>query len=140
MNVVLAGNFVGRGRALTSDGMTAASDRASVDMAEMWAVVAVETSGCGFLADRRPQILFERHLFHALTHGRFDDGDISAAAPGGYGPPGPHQYERLARAIVRDREAALLSTSWGLGQILGKNYAIAGFADLDAFIAATVDS
>jgi len=42
---------------------------------EVWTVVAVETSACGYLLPiERPQILFERHIFHKLTGGRFDDG------------------------------------------------------------------
>ncbi|MGG7377547.1 N-acetylmuramidase domain-containing protein, partial [Escherichia coli] len=38
----------------------------------MWAVIHVESSGAGYQADRRPKILFERHVFHRLTGGRFD--------------------------------------------------------------------
>ena len=34
--------------------------------------MAVETSGQGFLPNRRPQILFERHIFSTLTKRRFD--------------------------------------------------------------------
>jgi hypothetical protein len=43
-----------------------------VGLAEIWAVFSVETSGCGFLTDRRPKILFERHIFSHLTNGRYD--------------------------------------------------------------------
>ncbi len=132
--------FVGRSRALSRAGLASATRRLSVGLPEIWAVIAVETSGCGFLPDRRPQILYERHLFHRLTNGRFDDGDISDPEPGGYGPPGSHQYDRLARAMARDRAAALQSTSWGLGQILGKNAEMVGFDDLDAFVDAMSDS
>ena len=132
--------FVGRSLALSSVGLTAAADALSVDLPEIWAVIAVETSSFGFLADRRPQILFERHLFHRLTQGRFDDGDISDQRPGGYGPPGTHQYDRLNVAIQLDRPAALRSTSWGLGQILGSNHAMAGYADVESFVTAMTDS
>jgi hypothetical protein len=102
--------------------------------------LGVETSGCGFLADRRPQILYERHIFHQLTGGQFDDGDISDPTPGGYGPEGAHQYDRLAAAIQLDRTAALKSASWGIGQILGKNFALAGFPDVETMVAAMSDS
>src|SRR5204863_9082982 len=33
---------------------------------------SVETSGCGYLPDRRPKILFERHVFSRLTEHRYD--------------------------------------------------------------------
>src|SRR5579859_2008416 len=99
--------FAGAGLPMSSDGFTKACDLLSVKAAEIWAVLAVETSGCGYLPDRRPQILFERHIFHRLTNGQYDDGDISDPSPGGYGPRGAPQYDRLARAISKDRNAAL---------------------------------
>jgi len=135
-----ANEFVGRSLALSRNGLVSSAEALAVDLPSLWAVIAVETTACGFLSDRRPQILFERHLFHAMTGGQFDDGDISDPTPGGYGPPGPHQYDRLARAMQMDKNAALLSTSWGLGQILGKNYKMAGCQDLAGFIAAMSDS
>src|SRR5258706_215377 len=101
--------FVGQTRPLSTEGITAATDTLSVAPAEVWTVMAVETKGCGFLPDRRPQILYERHIFHRLTGGRFDDGDISFSSSGGYGPGGAHQYERLSRAIAFDRNAGLQS-------------------------------
>jgi hypothetical protein len=103
---------------------------------EIWTVMAVETSGCGYLPDRRPQILFERHIFHKLTGGQFDDGDISDPTPGGYGPRGAAQYDRLARAMAKDRSAALQSASWGLGQIMGMNFRSAGFSNVEDMTAA----
>jgi hypothetical protein len=133
-------NFVGQSRPMTSDGISSAADGLSVSAQEVWTVIGVETSGCGFLADRRPQILFERHIFHRLTNGRFDDGDISDPNPGGYGAGGAHQFDRLAAAIALDREAALQSASWGLGQILGTNFAAAGFASVDLMVQAMSDS
>jgi hypothetical protein len=136
----MADQFVGRTLALSNGGLSAAATQIGVALPEVWAVISVETSGCGFLPDRRPQILYERHLFHALTHGHFDDGDISDPEPGGYGAGGAHQYDRLARAMQLDRTAALKSTSWGLGQILGKNSMMVGFADVEAFVQAMSDS
>lgn len=129
-------DFVGKSLALSRSGFSAVAQLLDVQAAEIWAVLAVETSGCGFLADRRPQILYERHYFHRLTGGRFDDGDISDPKAGGYGPGGAHQYDRLARAIAKDRTVALQSTSWGLGQIMGENCAEAGFQDVETMVAA----
>src|SRR3989442_7621055 len=109
--------FVGRARALSAEGVAVAATGIGVGVQEIWAVVGVETSGCGFLSDRRPEILYERHVFHALTHGQFDDGDLSNPRPGGYGAPRAHQYERLARAMEEHRLAALKSTSWRVGKV-----------------------
>lgn len=134
--------FVGPGAPLSSNGLAAAADRLHVGLPEIWAVLKVETSGCGYLADRRPQILFERHIFHHETQGRFDaaDPDISASTAGGYGASGAHQYDRLGRAIAFDRLAALKSASWGIGQVMGNNAALVGFADVETMVRAMVAS
>ena len=134
-------DFAAEGTVLSSAGLEEAAAIAGVGLAEIWAVVSVETSGCGFLRDRRPKLLFERHVFHRLTGGRFDadDPDVSQPTAGGYGPPGDHQYQRLAAAARFDRAAALKSASWGLGQIMGENFAIAGFARVEDMVAAMVE-
>lgn len=133
-------SFPGKSQALSQAGLRGSAQSVAVEPAALWTVLAVETSGCGFIADRRPQILYERHIFHRLTGGRFDDGDISSPDPGGYGPAGAHQYDRLNRAIALDRTAALQSASWGVGQIMGENYAMAGFPDVEGMVAAMADS
>lgn len=129
-------SFQGTAQALSAEGLGAVSQKLGVHAPEIWTVLAVETSGCGYLPDLRPQILYERHIFHRLTQGKYDDGDISDPKPGGYGASGAHQYERLVLAIARDRTAALESCSWGIGQIMGENYAQAGFADVEQMVAA----
>lgn len=132
--------FQGSALALSSDGLSGVSSELGVHAAEIWTVLGVETSGCGFLPDRRPQILYERHIFHRLTGGRFDDGDISDPSPGGYGLRGAQQYDRLARAMAKDRAVALQSASWGIGQIMGQNYALAGFQNVDEMVVAMSES
>ncbi len=128
--------FAGAGVALTAGGMTDIASSAGVGLPELWSVLSVETSGCGFLPDRRPKILFERHVFSRLTSHRFDedDPDISQPTAGGYGLPGTHQHDRLNAAIQLDREAALQSASWGLGQIMGENYRSAGFTGVEQMV------
>jgi hypothetical protein len=110
--------------------------------ASLWAVMTVETSGCGFLPDRRPKILFERHKFSQFTEHRFDAShpDISNRTAGGYGEGGANQYVRLERAIALDRSAALRATSWGLGQVMGFNAALAGFANAEEMVAKFTES
>ena len=116
--------FASAGTPLSRDDLNAALDLIDFDEAALWAVLAVETSGSGFLPDRRPKILFERHYFHRLTNGKYDADypDISAPSAGGYGTAGAHQYDRLETALRLDESAALQSASWGLGQIMGTHF------------------
>lgn len=135
--------FTGQGTPVSAGGFAAAIAAlglADAQAAALWSVLAVETAGCGYLVDRRPKILFERHYFHQFTDGQFDavDPDVSAPTAGGYGAGGANQYVRLAAALQLDRESALKSASWGLGQIMGSNFQAAGFADVDTMVAAFV--
>jgi hypothetical protein len=128
--------FQGASLALSSDGLAHAMDRLSVDAAAIWTVLQVETRGSGYLPDRRPSILFERHIFSRLTNRQFDISDVSNPQPGGYGAGGAHQYDRLSDAVGKDRAAAIKSASWGMAQIMGENYASAGFSDVETMVAA----
>ena len=108
--------------------------------AEIWTVLAVETKGFGYLENRRPAILFERHYFHRLTGGAFDAFPaISSSTPGGY-LGGMREYDRLLQAVSLDRHAALSSASWGIGQIMGSNFAQAGFTSVEEMVDAMVQS
>ena len=131
-------DFTGAASPLTSAGVTGFTDTAGTGAPEMWCVLSVETSGCGFLPEKRPKILFERHKFHAFTGGVYDVShpDISQPTAGGYGQGGANQYNRLAEAISLDRLSALKSTSWGIGQIMGMNFQQAGFGDVETMVAA----
>ena len=104
---------------------------------ELLAVLAVESKNCGFLPDRRPIILFERHIFYKRTGGQFSGShpDISNPVAGGYAGLAK-EYPRLEAAARLDRTAALMSTSWGAGQIMGFNHQAAGFADADSMVTA----
>jgi hypothetical protein len=133
--------FVGTAHPLNRDGLIAAAEHVGIHPTVLWSVVAVETSGSGFLPDRRPKILFERHIFSSRTGRRFDAShpDISGPA-GGYGRSGAPQYQRLEKAIACDRAAALESASWGLGQVMGFNARLAGFRDVEDMVAQMVGS
>lgn len=136
----MALEFTGTSLAMTENGLNTAAQKLGVSPVEIWTVFEVETKGCGFLPDRRPPILYERHIFHRLTNGQFDDGDISDKQPGGYGADGAHQYDRLARAVAVNREAALKSCSWGLGQIMGENFACGSFTNVEDMVTAMCGS
>ncbi len=126
-------------RPLTGAGFEAALTALGIDAPTLWTIMSVETPGCGYVADLRPQILFERHIFHQLTGGQFDATapGISNPVAGGYGVGGvPNQYVRLGQAVDLNQEAALQSASWGLGQVMGSNYKIAGYGSVDEMITA----
>jgi hypothetical protein len=133
-------NFYGTGAPLSQHSLDEANRITNVGLVELWALMSVETSGCGYLSDRRPKILYERHYFSRLTDRKYDAiaPAISAPTAGGYGEAGAHQYERLQAAMQLDSSAALRSTSWGLGQIMGDNYEKAGFASVEDMVAAMV--
>jgi len=132
-------SFAGKGTPITAVDFQNAVAALGGDSATLWSLVVVETNGFGFFADRRPQILFERHIFQARTGGSYSAAhpDISNPQPGGYAV-GAAEYDRLARAMLLDERAALESTSWGLGQVMGFNATSVGYADVYAMVSAMV--
>jgi hypothetical protein len=134
-------DFQGAGAPATREGILAVLDTLHLKLPQLLAVVTVETSGCGCLADRRPAILFERHIFSKQTGGRFDaqHPDISNPTPGGYSH-GSAEYDRLAKAAQLDRTAALKSASWGLGQVMGFNFDKAGYDSVEAMVQKNMES
>jgi N-acetylmuramidase len=69
-----------------------------------------------FLPDRRPQILFERHIFGERTNRRFEASrrGISAPKPGSSSKHGSYQRDRLEKAITIHRQGALDFSLYGL--------------------------
>lgn len=94
-------------------------------------VVQVETSGTGFFTDGRPIILLERHYVwaRASVSARTTLGPaLCNPTPGGY-VGGISEWARFEQvAAVCGDEIAAQSCSWGLGQVMGANYALAGCA------------
>lgn len=113
------------------------ADRLDAPVEHVEAVVLVEAGGQGFLLDRRPKILFERHRFNRYCGGRWakDHPDICAPQPGGY-RGGAAEFDRLDLAIDLDRDAALKSFSIGLPQIMTDNHLMIGYDSPDAMITA----
>lgn len=135
----MALEFAGAATPFSDGAIAEAADDLCVDVATIKAVIDVESRG-GFLPDRRPKILFERHYFHRLTkRAHADQADICCEEPGGY-TGGAGEHDRLQRAIRLNREAAIRSASWGAFQIMGDNFAEAGFRSAQAFCAAMCES
>lgn len=114
-----------------------------VEVAALKAVVEVECSSKGgFLADGRPRILFEGHIFwRRLTQRGIDPEPLSAAHPDIVYPRwvrthyrrGAGEWERFERAESICRAAAIESTSWGLFQIMGFHWATCGCGSAEEF-------
>ena len=134
-------NFAAKGTPIAQSDVATAVTALGGDEATFWSLVAVETHGFGYLSDRRPQILFERHVFHQRTGGKYSAAhpDISNPTPGGYIGKAA-EYDRLRSAIQLDARAALESASWGIGQIMGYNAGLVGFANVEAMVTAMVAS
>lgn len=122
---------------LTEQDYLQTAERLDCEVAVIRAIDLVESSGSGFLNDGRPKILFEAHIFHRLTKGLWDakypevsnkqwDKKLYKG--------GSKEYDRLAIALKLDRPAALMSTSWGKYQILGQNYKLCGYDNIDGFV------
>ncbi len=143
--------FVGRGQPLTRAGLNKALAILGLDAndaAYIWTVVEVETAGLtqgfGFRVDRRPQILFERHIFRKFTDGRFDGSSPEISGPAGNYGLLSDQYNKLEKALALCAKAklgvepALKSASWGMGQVMGFNCEVAGYKSAATMIRAMV--
>lgn len=118
-----------------------------VEVAVMRAVTAVEARGRGYIdGTDLPIILFEGHHFSRLTGGRYDR-DFPSVSYGRWDRSkykgGRGEYDRLRQAIKAHEskpEPALMSTSWGLFQIMGFNYAKVGYGSVVDFVNAMAGS
>lgn len=127
-------------RDVTPEMWTRLAARLEVEVAALRAVAEVESAGSGFLAapDRRPKVLFEGHVFHRLTAGRYGASHPNLSYPKWdrkqYAGSLPGEWKRLDRAATLDPAAAMQSASWGAFQIMGFNYALCGFDSVGAFV------
>jgi hypothetical protein len=64
--------------------------------------------------------------------------DLSNPVPGGY-LGGAAEYGRLNGASTLDADAALQSASWGIGQLMGFNYGVIGYASVQQMVEAMGD-
>ena len=115
-----------------------------MSVAVVKAVQAVETGGHGgFVAPGRPMILFEGHIFwrelkkRGLDPERYVAGNENILYPKwekGHYYGGMKEYERLEKAREIHKEAADASTSWGMFQVMGFNYAMCGYGSVEEMV------
>lgn len=139
-------DFVGSGKRLTDADIANVAAFLGADTAAVRAVIDVEAASYGFDARGRPRILNEPHIFwRELGPGAArDQAGREGLAYARWGAR-PYlnsmdaRYGWLARASKIDRDAALRSCSWGLGQVMGFNHEAAGFDTVTGFVADMMD-
>lgn len=126
---------------LTNSDLSEAATVMGCEIAIIKTIVELEGSREGFLPTYEPVIWFHRNVFSRRTLGVYDRAapDVSNPQPGGFGPL-QAQYERLRKAAWLNRSAALMSAAWGKFQLMGYNYALAGYGSLSDFVSAMYHS
>ena len=129
---------------LTENDFQRVADLLGVEVAVVKAIQAVETGGRGgFVAPGRPVILFEGHIFwHELKKQGFNPERYVAGNENilylkwekGHYYGGMKEYERLEKAREIHKEAADASTSWGMFQVMGFNYAMCGYGSVEEMV------
>lgn len=138
-------NFIGTGQRLSGADFARAAATISCEESVIRAVTVVEARGQGFDGRNRPIILFEPHVFwRCLPKDKRAGAEQQGLAyrswrPGNYPPTQDARYAQLSRAILIDRDAALMACSWGLGQVLGENWKMCGFSSVDALVLKTME-
>ena len=130
-------NFKGTAKRLDDVDLPKLGKILGVGEDELHAFIDVETRGSGFDEQGRPRILFERHKFYKYLpkskRAEAVKAGLASTTAGGYGKESD-QYPKLERAMKIDQKAALYACSWGLGQIMGFNHALAGYDTVEAMI------
>lgn len=141
-------DFKGAALALQPEDISLVATELGVEEAALRAVLSVESAGSGFDKSGRPKALFERHHFykHIKTDVVLLDQAIAAglAYPKWGEKPYPKGsdavYAEIAAAYEMNADAALLSTSWGLGQVMGSNFKMVGCASVDQMVKQAMDA
>lgn len=117
--------------------------RIGCSIAAIKSVAEVETKGGGFLPNGDPTILFEPHIFwkELIKKGIKPEDHVKGNEDilypkwdaSKYGPIS-NQHNKLRKAILINRDAALSSASWGMFQIMGFNWSMCGVKSLQEFI------
>ncbi len=121
---------------LTDNDFEVAAFLLECEVAAIKAVAEVESAGSGFLEDGRAKILFEGHIFYKYTKGVYANAHPTICYPKWtkqFYQGGIAEYSRLEQAEALARVAARMSASYGRFQIMGFNFPICGFANVDAF-------
>lgn len=123
--------FAGKAKRLDDIDLPRIGAHIGVGEDELHAVLDVETRGGGFDKKNRPKNLFEPHIFYRELKGKERASAVKlglAYKKWGEKKYPRDSYPRLIKAMKINADAALRSCSWGLGQIMGFNCLLAGYA------------
>lgn len=137
-NFKLSG-FVGAAKRLENQDLPRIGARIGVGEDELHAFMEVEAANSGFDSKGRPKMLFEPHVFYRNLSGAKRSQAVKAGLAYAKWKSGSYpkdSYPRLQAAMAIDETAALKAASWGLGQILGENHGIVGYATVQAMVLA----
>ena len=106
---------------------------------EIHALIDVEASGSGADKKGRLKALYEPHKAYKLSSGETRKKLVAAGLA--YPKWGEKKYPadsypRILKAMEIDEDVALMATSWGLPQILGENYELAGYDSVQGMVLA----
>lgn len=129
---------------ITEEQIKALAKQYDIDVACLKAVIEVESSGRGFL-NGLPKILYEPHImYRLLTQKRkitLRDKLTKEKPQLCYPKWGTYRYGlsssqhgRLEQASKYERDTALESCSWGMGQVMGFHWESLGYPSLQAFV------
>ena len=118
--------------AISNEDITLAAKRLGVPAGHIHALRKVESNGVSFDNSGRPIILPEPHIFYRETGGRFGITPFSYPKWGTRSYPKSYdaRWQMLADMAELDEAAALRSASIGLFQVMGFNYAAAGYSSV----------
>lgn len=141
-------DFKGSAHKATPEEINQIAESMGVEPAAFRSVITVEAAGSGFDKAGRPKALFERHHFYKHLKdapGLQANAEAEGLAYAKWGtrpyPKGSDAvYAEIERACAIDEEAALLSTSWGLGQIMGSNFKMVGCESVEAMVEEACES
>lgn len=138
----MAMNFIGRAERLSDTDLPRIGSKIDVGEDEIHAFLDVETLGGGFDSKGRPKMLFEPHIFYRELSGAERDAAVRAglAYPRWKRNYPADSYPRILQAMAINKEAALRSASWGIGQIMGFNCKLAGYDTAAEMVTAFLDS
>jgi len=110
-----------------------------IEFAAAKAVLEVESNGQGFLESGTPKVLFEAHWFSKFTDGKYNKthptlSTVSWRESRRHYKGGDAEYARVQEAFKLNGIAAWKSTSWGLGQVMGFNHGVCGYASVIDFV------
>lgn len=139
-------HFQGRAKKLDDLDLPMVGKTIGVGEDPIHALLDTEARSSGFDRLGRTTMLYEPHVFYRLLRARGDQRLLELAVDEGLAYPKwgqrPYPSDSYPRLMAANKIApmeALSSASWGLGQLMGFNHALAGYKSPEAMVQAFMD-